>query len=519
MPDATEATLQAAPRLGLVVALDGPASSGKSSVGAAAAARLGYRFCDTGLLYRAVTWLALHRGIGEADTAALVRLVDEVELLPDEAGRLAHVAIDGEDATSAVRGPEVDVAVSAISRVPELRTALLERQRRIVDGGRIIMAGRDIGTVVLPDADLKLFLDATAEERARRRAEERRLAPDGPEAAEIMSELRRRDELDSTRPVAPLRAAPDAVHLRTDGNAFETTVDLVVQAIRQRESTAAGSAQRPAAQATPPATSVTPAATTAAPAAPPAASSRSGRGRRRRIEPTPMATLLNPLILLGSFVLRVIVRLFTRVRIEGDVASIPRAGSVLIAANHASNADAVLIGAFLNPRIGRPMNWLGKREVFEWPVVSWLMREAGVHPVDRGAADVEAFRSAMRILEAGHVLTVFPEGTRSPDGRLQGAKDGVAMLALRSGATVVPIGVGDSDHLWPKGRPVPRQTPSVTVTIGAPFVLADALAAEDPEAARDRRRAKEAGTALIMRRIAALLPERQRGVFGGPSAS
>jgi 1-acyl-sn-glycerol-3-phosphate acyltransferase len=237
------------------------------------------------------------------------------------------------------------------------------------------------------------------------------------------------------------------------------------------------------------------------------------------IEPTPIAAFLNPLILFGSFVLRVVVRLFTRVRIEGDLAAIPRAGSVLIAANHASNADPVLIGAFLNPRLGRPMNWLGKREVFEWPVLSWLVRQAGVHPVDRGAADVEAFRSAMRILEAGHVLAVFPEGTRSPDGRLQAAKDGVAVLALRSGATVVPIGVGDSDRLWPKGRLLPRFTPSVTVTIGAPFRLNEALAAEDPEAAQDRRRAKEAGTVLIMRRIAALLPERQRGIYGGSPPS
>ena len=107
MPDPAEAT----PLPGLVVALDGPASSGKSSVGAAAAAELGYRFCDTGLLYRAVTWLALRRGMGEDDPAGLVRLVGEVELLPDEVGRLAHVAIDGEDATAEVRGPEVDGAV------------------------------------------------------------------------------------------------------------------------------------------------------------------------------------------------------------------------------------------------------------------------------------------------------------------------------------------------------------------------------------------------------------------------
>jgi 1-acyl-sn-glycerol-3-phosphate acyltransferase len=363
------------------------------------------------------------------------------------------------------------------------------------------MAGRDIGTVVLPDADLKLFLDASAEERARRRAEERGLDPAGREAAEILAELRRRDELDSTRPVAPLRAAPDAIHLRTDGNAFEVTVELVVEAIRKKEAEAAEPRPRPS---------------SSAPSSP-AATAR--RPRRRPIEPTPIATRLNPVIAIGSFVMRVIARLFTRVRIEGDIAAIPGEGGILIAANHASNADPVLIGAFLNPRLGRPLNWLGKREVFEWPVLSWLARHGGVHPVDRGAADVEAFRSAMRILEAGHILAVFPEGTRSPDGRLQEAKDGVAVLALRSGALVVPIGVGDSDRLWPKGRFIPRFTRSVTVRIGAPFRLAEALAAADPAAAADRRRAKEAGTELIMRRIAALLPARQRGAYGGDPAT
>lgn len=222
------------PSTGIVVALDGPASSGKSSVGAEAASRMGYRFCDTGLLYRAVTWLALRRGIEATNIGGLVALVDEVELVPDTFGRLAHVKVDGEDVTTVVHGPDVDVAVSAISRVGSLRAALLERQRAIAARGRIIVAGRDIGTVVLPNADLKLFLDASLEERARRRIQERGLEPGAPEATEILAQLRRRDNLDATRAVAPLRVAADAVVIRTDGNALGTTVDLVVAAIAGR---------------------------------------------------------------------------------------------------------------------------------------------------------------------------------------------------------------------------------------------------------------------------------------------
>ena len=225
---------------GLIVALDGPGSSGKSSVGAAAALQLGYRFCDTGLLYRAATWLALVRHVRpEADGAgdALVALVPEIALVADANRRLAHVTVGGRDVTDEVHTPRVDDAVSAVSRVPQLRAALLQRQRDLAaEPGGIIMAGRDIGTVVLPDADLKIFLDASLEERARRRAEERQIAADSPEARWILAQLRRRDDLDSSRVVAPLRPADDAVHIVTDGNTFADTVAAVVGRIRAAES-------------------------------------------------------------------------------------------------------------------------------------------------------------------------------------------------------------------------------------------------------------------------------------------
>lgn len=222
-------------RTRLAVALDGPGSSGKSSVGAAAAAELGYRFCDTGLLYRAVTWLAEHRGVEVDDPVALSALVDDVELVADDQGRLARVMVDGRDVTDEVRSPAVDSAVSAVAAVPELRDALLAWQRALAADGGIVMAGRDIGTVVLPDAELKLFLDASVEERARRRAEERGVAPGSPEGQQILTALRRRDELDRNRPVAPLRPASDARIISTDGNTFEETVAALTNAIRDAE--------------------------------------------------------------------------------------------------------------------------------------------------------------------------------------------------------------------------------------------------------------------------------------------
>jgi len=219
----------------LIVAIDGPGSSGKSSVGSAAALAVGYRFCDTGLLYRALTWLALARHVPESDAAGLVGLVQEVHLVPDEHGRLGRVVVDGRDVTDEVHGAVVDEHVSDVAKVREVRAALMPVQRALATTGGIVMAGRDIGTVVLPEADLKIFLDASVEERARRRAEERGLSPGSAEARWILAELRRRDDIDTNRSVAPLRPAPDARHVRTDGNTFEETVAAVVAEIRAAE--------------------------------------------------------------------------------------------------------------------------------------------------------------------------------------------------------------------------------------------------------------------------------------------
>lgn len=496
----------AAPRRapGLVVALDGPASSGKSSVGAAAAAELGYRFCDTGLLYRAVTWLALDRRLTAADSSGLVALVDEIELVDDGTGRLSHVAIDGVERTGLVRGPLVDAAVSTISAVAELRLALLTRQRRLASEGRIVMAGRDIGTVVLPDADVKLFLDASAEERARRRVAERGIDPASEEAAAIVAELKRRDRLDSSRPIAPLRAADDAVVIRSDGNELADTVRQVVAAIRAAEARAEQADTGEPGHAEPTRSLVEPRRLRArADGAP--------RGPKRPIRQTPVATRVLPIVRFVCAVLRLIVRLIVRFRVQGDLEKVPRSGPLILASNHASSADPVLIGAFLNQKLGRPLNWLGKRELLDFPLTGWLARQGGIHPVDRDAADLEAFRSAMRVLEAGQILAVFPEGTRSRDGGLQQVREGVGMLALRSGAPVLPVAVVDSDLMWPRGHLLPRFGKHVIVRYGIPFSVPDELAKQGLPT--KGRQATEAATRLVMTRIAELLPPRQRGVY------
>src|SRR5689334_821652 len=194
---------------GCVVAVDGPSGSGKSTVSRRLATALGARYLDTGAMYRAVTWAVLQAGVEPTDAAAVAEVCARVALDIGTDPAAPHIRVDGVPVDGPIRGVEVTGAVSAVSAVPAVRAALVARQRQIIrDAGRIVVEGRDIGTVVAPDADLKVYLTASVDERARRRSGENRADVDTTAA-----DLRRRDKLDSTRAADPLRRAPDAVEL------------------------------------------------------------------------------------------------------------------------------------------------------------------------------------------------------------------------------------------------------------------------------------------------------------------
>ena len=213
----------------LIIAIDGPAASGKSTLGQSLAQALGYMYFDTGVMYRAVTLAALQRGISATDEEAVSALAHQVTIdinppsLND--GRPVDVLLDGEDCTWEIRTAEVDANVSEVSAYPSVRSALTEQQRRIGMRGGLVMMGRDIGTVVLPEAEVKIFLDASVEERARRRYAE--LLERGVEVdyADVEQNLRQRDQIDASREVAPLAAAEDAHVLTTDGLSREQVLE------------------------------------------------------------------------------------------------------------------------------------------------------------------------------------------------------------------------------------------------------------------------------------------------------
>lgn len=219
------------------IAIDGPASSGKSTLGKSLADTLGYLFFDTGVMYRAITWVTLERGIGISDEMGVTALAEQIEIdiRPPSVGdgRNCDILVDGQDITWNIRRPEVDANVSPVSAYRGVRQALTLQQRRIGLRGRVVMVGRDIGTVVMPDADLKIYLDASAEERARRRYQEVLHRGQPADYEEILVSIRRRDQIDSTRAVAPLRPAEDAVILDSDcmdaNQVLERVKELVYQ--------------------------------------------------------------------------------------------------------------------------------------------------------------------------------------------------------------------------------------------------------------------------------------------------
>ncbi|MBI3492099.1 MAG: (d)CMP kinase [Acidobacteria bacterium] len=215
----------------LIIAIDGPSGAGKGTVARAVAAELGYRHVDSGAMYRAVAWKAVRGRVPLEDEAAVARVAEQSRIDVTS----AHVRIDDADVTREIRTPEIDRAAAAVARLPRVRIVLVDRQRRLGAVGGIVMEGRDIGTVVFPTADVKVYLDASPDERARRRANDP-AHTGGPKAvADVATLLTERDQLDRTRATSPLYAADDAVVVDTTGKSVEEVVREVMTVIKRLE--------------------------------------------------------------------------------------------------------------------------------------------------------------------------------------------------------------------------------------------------------------------------------------------
>lgn len=221
----------------IVVAIDGPSGSGKSTVARQVAGRLGYLYVDSGAMYRAVALAAQEQGIAPEDAAGLAACAAGLRIDLEKAPNGVRVLADGRDVTEAIRQPAVSRAASVAATIPAVREALVAQQQRLGSGGGVVMEGRDIGTVVFPHAELKIFLDASTEERARRRYEQQREQGIPTSREKTLEEIRERDHRDATREVSPLVQAADAVYLDSTALTAEETVEVIVRLARKAEAT------------------------------------------------------------------------------------------------------------------------------------------------------------------------------------------------------------------------------------------------------------------------------------------
>jgi cytidylate kinase len=485
-----------APSTPRTVAIDGPAGSGKSTVARLMAERLGAARLDTGAMYRAVAWRALDRQLDLDDEDAVADLARGMAL--EVADR---VLVDGTDVTEAIRTPEVDVAVSRVAAHPAVRRELVARQQRwAADHATVVVEGRDIGTVVLPDADLKLYLTASVAERARRRSAQRGRGAE--DLATVAAQLERRDRLDSERAASPL---PSADQVASDALVLDTTdrppTAVVEQALawwashhpghdtgrpadqpaerlvddqvdQPTERLVDGQAVQPAqrlvdGQVDPEGPGVSVSAHRHQPTGRTAVSRPATSGTSIGADPAVhhdgQLGVSDRTYRLLRGIAHGINRVCWRVEVVG-ADQVPASGPVVLAPVHRSFVDFFVVSEVTR----RKIFYMAKEELWRSPRLGALVASLGAFPVDRAGTDRAALHAAQAVLERGDVLILFPEGTRRRGPVVEELHEGATFLAARTGATVVPIGIGGSDRVMPLGSRVPRPV-KVRLVVGRPL--------------------------------------------------
>lgn len=432
----------------MIIALDGPAGSGKSTIAREVAKRLGLRYLDTGAMYRAVTLLALEAGLvpdriaeaGDVAAAASLRL-------QERENDLTRVFVGDREITDEIRGPLVTKHVSAVSADPRVRAVLTAKQREEATRGDVILEGRDMGTVVVPDADVKVFLTAGIEERARRRQLQLQAQGVSQSLQELVDDIAARDAYDSGRAVAPLRKAEDAVEIDTTGMSIDEVVNAVTALVAQRDPTRSSAN-----------TDGRSAAAGHTEQGPPGDVRWGTKWPLCRMVRSPLDTRLYRFAF--SFIPPV-VRLLWRMEITG-VENIPPVGAVVLASNHRSNLDPFFLGS----SFPRQIHFMAKAELWAFRPLGWVIEKLGTFPVNRGEADRRAVRHALAVLAAGAVLGLFPEGHRQRETDLGEIRAGVTMFSLREGVTTIPVIMRGTDRVV-RGRLL--RFPRVRVAFGPPL--------------------------------------------------
>lgn len=372
----------------LSVAIDGPSGAGKSTVARAVAQKLNYIYVDTGALYRAVALYFVQHSITaehlEMVEKSLSDIVVEIKFINHE----QHVFLNREDVTDKIRTSQISMMASAISALPKVREFLLDLQRNIAKENNVIMDGRDIGTVVLPNANIKIFLTASIRERARRRYKELKQQETQITFEQVLEDIKKRDENDSNRAQAPLCQSDDAVLVDSTHLSFRKTVQRILKIIK----------------------------------------SSSGEQDYQSIR------FYN----IGQVVCNIFFYLYYNIQVEGIENLPPVNTGFVMCSNHQSYLDPVLMGLKLKNRY---LVFMAKDSLFHQPILAPIIKKLGAFPVKQNSKDRKAIELATSRVKQGRILALFPEGTRSLNGKLLRPKSGAIVIAAKTGADVVPVAI------------------------------------------------------------------------------
>ena len=392
------------------IAIDGPGGAGKSSLAKEVAKRLGIIYVDTGALYRTIGLYMLNHGIDPSDSERVVPMLSAFTLELKYVNGKQVILLDGADVGDSIRAPEVSLAASAVSAIKEVRDFLLNTQRSIAEKNSVIMDGRDIGTVILPNADVKIFLTASPEARAKRRYEELKAKGKDVTYEQVYTEMVERDRNDSTRDIAPCKPAEDAIMLDNSDLTAEQTVKRVIKIVKKAE-----------------------------------------RKKKNRLYSTLRFCLVG------------IIKFFLHIK-PVNVKNIPKDGGYVICANHVAIRDVFLIAA----ACPRQINFVAKRELFSVPIIGSLIKALGAIKLDRGGNDVGAIKASVNAAKSGNIVAIFPQGHRYPgvNPAATPRKNGAGMIAYRAKVGLIPVALKAKDNKY-------RLFRKVEVIFGKPIEYAE----------------------------------------------
>ena len=382
--------------MSFIVAIDGPAGTGKGTVTKILSEKLKLINIDTGAMYRCVTLDMLNKGIKLEELDKIKELLENIKIDMKKEEDKDLVFLNGEDVTDKIRSKEVSELVSQVSSIKEVRFKMVDLQRKMADGKEVIMEGRDIGTYVFPSADVKIYLDADLEERAKRRFKQNKEKGINMPYVDVLENIKMRDENDKAKEIGALKLAHDAEVIDSTSMSINQVVHEIEHIIKKKKNEI----------------------------------KMQEKIYKERKE-TAWKKFVRKIV---KVILVTVYRIAYRVKIRGNV---PEEGAYIICSNHINYLDAAAIVLFNK----RKVNFVAKEDLFTHGILFWLGHLFDAIPIKRDMQDIEAMKRCLKVLKRGELLGIFPEGTRKGMEKNMKAKNGAAYMAIKSNVKVIPVGI------------------------------------------------------------------------------